>query len=265
MNIPNAHIHGGDKSGGIDEYTRHAITKISNIHFAASKNSKRRIIMMGENPKYVFLTGSPGIDEVVSNNIAKKEELERIYNVKLTGNEILLLYHPVTTEPELGGKQIRVILESIKKLGQNIIAIAPNNDAGGRVIYDILKSYSAKYDFVKLYPSLPRQHFLGMLENCSVLVGNSSSGMIEAHYFQTPVVNIGIRQEGRERSTNVINVKNITKSSVSNAILNAITKSKKHYKKNRNIYGTGTSSQKIVKCLEKIKLDKDLIQKKISY
>lgn len=265
MNIPNAHIHGGDKSGGIDEYTRHAITKMSNIHFAASKNSKRRLIMLGENPKHIFLTGSPGVDEIISNEITKKEDLEKIYNIKFSGNEILLLYHPVTTEPELSGKQICVILESIVRLRKNTMAIAPNNDVGSRTIYNYLKIYSEKHNFIKLYPSIPRKHFLGMLENCRILVGNSSSGMIEASYFQTPVVNIGMRQEGRERGSNVIDVKDVTRNSVRNAILRALAMNKAPSKKNMNIYGFGVSSEKIVKCLEKIRLNKDLIQKKISY
>jgi GDP/UDP-N,N'-diacetylbacillosamine 2-epimerase (hydrolysing) len=263
MNIPNAHIHGGDKSGGIDEYTRHAITKMSNIHFAASRGSKKRLIRLGENPKYVFFTGSPGIDEVFSNEISKKKELERIYNIKLKGDEILLVYHPVTTESELGGKQIHTILESIIKLGKNIIAIAPNNDAGSRTIHNYLKFYSKKYDFIKLYSSMPRKHFLGMLENCGILVGNSSSGMIEASYFQIPVVNIGKRQEGRERGANVIDVRDITRNSIRNAIVRVMTR--KVSKKNINTYGLGDSSKKIVRILEKIRLNKDLIQKKISY
>src|SRR5690242_5900303 len=106
MNILNAHIHGGDKSGGIDEYTRHAITKISNIHFAATKKSRDRIIKMGENPRYVFLTGSPSVDEIMNTKITSKNNLERTYNLKFNGDEILLIQHPVTTQTDLSEKQI---------------------------------------------------------------------------------------------------------------------------------------------------------------
>ena len=107
MNIPNAHIHGGDKSkGGIDEYNRHAITKISNIHFAASRKSYERILKMGENPKYIFHTGSPSIDAIKENTITSKDQLEKKYNLKFTGNELLLLQHPVTTQSELSKKEI---------------------------------------------------------------------------------------------------------------------------------------------------------------
>ena len=265
MNIPNVHIHGGDKSGGIDEYTRHAITKISNIHFAASKVSKKRILKLGEKPKHVFLTGSPSIDEISSNKITDKDELEKKYRLKFNGDEILLLYHPVTTEPELSEKNIKIILNTIVRLRKNTIAILPNSDAGSKKIYDYLRLFSRKYNFIKLYASLPRQDFLGMLQNCGVLVGNSSSGIIEASYFKTPVVNIGKRQEGRERGTHVFDVKEISTNSVSIAISNALRNTRPHNKFNKHIYGNGNASKKIVELLETISLTKDLFEKQISY
>ena len=265
MNIPNAHIHGGDKSGGIDEYTRHAITKISNIHFTASKVSKKRIIKLGENSKYVFLTGSPSIDEIFSNKITNKNELEKKYNLKFNGDEILLLYHPVTTESELSEKNIKIILNAIMHLRKNTIAILPNNDAGSKKIYDYLKLFSRKYDFIKLYASLPRQDFFGMLQNCGVLVGNSSSGVIEASYFEIPVVNIGKRQAGREKGACVFDVKEISTNSIRIAISNAMRNTKPYNKFNKYIYGNGNASKKIVGLLEKISLTKDLFEKQISY
>lgn len=263
MNIPNAHIHGGDKSGGIDEYNRHAITKISNIHFAATKKSKERIIKMGENPKYVFLTGSPGLDEVVSNKITNKKDLEKKYGLKFDGSEILLLQHPVTTQTKISGEQILSTLKAIAKTKKTTIAIAPNSDAGNKIIFKYLESFSRKYDFIKMYRSLPRSDYLGLLKNCGVLVGNSSSGMIEANYFQIPVINIGIRQEGREKGKNVLDLKYASVKSVYDTILKAL-KIKKSIK-STNVYGNGNASKKILYCLEKINLSKDLIQKNIFY
>ncbi|TLX80369.1 MAG: UDP-N-acetylglucosamine 2-epimerase (hydrolyzing) [Thaumarchaeota archaeon] len=265
MNIPNAHIHGGDKSGGIDEYTRHAITKISNIHFAATKKSKNRIIKMGENPKYVFLTGSPSLDEVINNNITKKIDLEKFYGFKFSGNEILLLQHPTTTESEHSEKQISNILKAIVNLRITTIAIAPNSDAGNKTIFDYLKSYSKKYDFIKFYTSLPRRDFLGMLHNCGVLVGNSSSGIIEASYFRIPVVNIGIRQKGREKNSTIFDVKDVTVKSIQNMILKALKTKRPGFTIGTNVYGNGNASKKIVQYLEQIPLNKDLIQKQIFY
>ena len=263
LNIPNAHIHGGDKSqGGIDEYNRHAITKISNIHFAATLKSKERILKMGENPKFVFHTGSPSIDEIMKKQITPKKSLEKKYGIKLNGKDILLLQHPVTTQTIQSGKQIMNTLKAIVKIGENTIAIAPNSDPGNRLIFKHLRTFSKKYDFIKMYNTLPRNDFLGLLKNCGVLVGNSSSGMIEASYFDTPVVNIGIRQKGREKGSNVIEVKDSI-NSIYSGILRAFKKQKKFHK--RNLYGKGNSAAKIVRHLEKIKLDEELINKQIFY
>ena len=265
MNIPNAHIHGGDKSGGLDEYNRHAITKISNIHFPATEKSKKRILKMGENPKFVFVTGSPSVDEIKNNKITTKKALERKYGINFYGNEILLIYHPVTTQLEKDSTQIYNILNSIVKLGYTCIAIAPNSDAGRNEIFCALKNYSKKYKFIKIFSTLPRSDYLGMLKNCGVLLGNSSSGMIEASYFQIPVVNIGIRQKNREKGKNVIDVNINSKNLVYQAIQKAL-KIKKSKKPTFDFtFGKGNSAQKIVAHLEKISLGKDLIQKELSY
>ena len=265
MNIPNVHIHGGDKSGGIDEYNRHAITKLSNIHFAATKKSKERIIKMGENPKYVFFTGSPSLDEVIQNKITDKKMLEKKYNIQFNGDEILLLQHPVTTQIELSDKQILNTLKAITKIRRTTIIIAPNSDPGNKIIFQYINSFTKKYDFIKLYPSLPRSDYLGILKNCGVLVGNSSSGIIESTLFQTPVVNIGIRQEGREKDKNVLDIKNDSITLIHNTIIKALKNKKSSNKLTNYIYGRGNTAKKIVCILEKIHVDKDLIQKQIHY
>jgi UDP-N-acetylglucosamine 2-epimerase (non-hydrolysing)/GDP/UDP-N,N'-diacetylbacillosamine 2-epimerase (hydrolysing) len=263
MNIPNAHIHGGDRSkGGIDEYNRHAITKISNIHFAASKKSYERILKMGENPKYVFLTGSPSIDEIKDKKITSKKLLEKKYKLKFKGDEVLLLQHPVTTQSEESKKQIIETLSALSKLKMSTIAILPNSDPGNKDVFDTLKKYSKKFDFIKIYPTLPRSDFLGFLKYSKIFLGNSSSGMIEASYFHTPVINIGIRQKGRESGSNVIHVGN-SKNEIISAIRYCLRKNS-NYKK-QNFYGSGSSSKKIVRHLESIKLDKELIKKQIFY
>ena len=165
MNIPNAHIHGGDISGGIDEYNRHAITKISNIHFAATKKSKERIIKMGENPKFVFLSGSPSVDEVLKHKITSKKNLEKKYHVHFTGEEIILLQHPVTTQTESSEKQILYTLKAILKLKKITICIAPNSDAGQKKIFEQLETFSKKYENIKMYTTIPRKDFLGWWNN----------------------------------------------------------------------------------------------------
>ena len=265
MNIPNAHIHGGDRSqGGIDEYTRHAITKMSNIHFAATKKSYLRIIRMGENRKNTFFVGSPSIDEIKQNKISSLKFLKEKYKINFTGNEILLLQHPVTTEIENTQEQITNLLDAIKKLKITTLAIAPNSDAGNSVIFSKYENFSKDHDFFNFFKSVPRNDFLGFLKYCGVLVGNSSSGIIEASYFKIPVVNIGIRQNGRDRGKNVIDVRHPNPELIQKSIVKAL-KMKKTAKNHKNIYGDGNASKKIVEILEKIKLDKKLIQKQLTY
>ena len=263
MNIPNAHIHGGDKSGGIDEYTRHAITKISNIHFASSQKSKNRILKMGEDPNYVFFTGSPAIDEIKNLKITNKKTLEDKYNFKFSGNDILLLQHPVTTQVEDTKNQIKNLLDSIKKVNRPTIAIYPNSDAGSNIIFEYLEKFSKTHQSFKLFKSLPRHDYLGMLKNCKVLAGNSSSGIIEASYFRIPVVDIGMRQNNREKGPNVLHAENSV-NSIHSKLVKAL-KMKKQVLSVGSIYGNGNAGNKIVKYLETIKIDQTLIEKQISY
>ena len=261
MNIPNAHIHGGDVSGSIDEYSRHAITKISNIHFAATEKSKRRIIKMGENPKFVYLTGSTSIDELRNNKILSKSQFEKKYGFKLTKNLIVLVQHPVTTQIASTKKHIQNTLKAIEYFGYRTIIIAPNSDAGSNIIFQNIKQFANSHNFVRVFSSLPRSDFLCLIKNCGALVGNSSSGLIEASYFGTSVVNIGIRQQGREKGHNVLDAKSESIISIKRTISCALKKNTKP----SYLYGVGTSSPKIAQYLEKIKLSSELIEKRLTY
>ena len=261
MNIPNAHIHGGDVSGNIDEYTRHAITKISNIHFPATQKSKHRIVKMGENPKSVLFVGSPSIDDIQSGKISSNVYIEKKYGIDLNKKFIVLLYHPVTTRINNIKNNIKLILNAVASFNLPTIVISPNSDSGSDIINNEIEKFEKKYYFAKLFSSIPRDDFLCLLNNSGILVGNSSSGIIEGSYLGTPVVNIGPRQNGREQSSNVINVKNESKILIKNAIGKALkTKRKKSL-----LYGNGTSSQKITRHLEKIKLNDELMKKRLRY
>jgi len=263
MNIINAHIAGGDKSGGIAEYNRHAITKLSNLHFAVTKKSRNRIIKLGENPKNVFVTGSPAIDEIIQSKITSKKDLETKLDIKITGKEILLVFHPVTTQTFKNKEQIEKILEAISKIKKNTIAIAPNSDFGYKQIYESIENFSTKNKFFKMIPNLPRSDYLGLLKNFGVLVGNSSSGLVEASYFSIPVVNIGIRQQNRESGPNAINISGNSINEIFSSIDKAL-KTKKRSKKSKNIFGSGNSSKKIVNYLQK-DYSSNLIKKQINF
>jgi len=219
---------------------------------------------MGEIKKNVFLTGSPSIDEITQQKITSKIDLEKKYKIKFSGKEILLLQHPVTTQTTLSNIQIKNTLDAIARFKKTTIAIAPNSDAGNSSIFKSLKSFSKTHSFFKFFSTIPRSDYLGMLSNCKVLVGNSSSGIIESSYFNIAVVNIGIRQKNRESGDNIINVNSTSTNNIYQAIKTALEKKKFELKKS-NIYGNGTASKKIVKILETITLDSDLIQKQITY
>ncbi len=264
MNIINAHLAGGDKSGGIDEYNRHAITKLSNIHFANTVNSKKRIIRMGEDPKYVFLTGSPVIDDIFSKKITEKSVLEKKLGVKITGNEIILIQHPVTTQPKQTEMQITNTLNAIASLKIPTFAIGPNLDSGYKKIFKKLQTFSKKYKFLEVHCSFSRPDFLSLLKNCGILVGNSSSGIIEASCFSIPVINIGIRQKGREGDKKVIEVNDFQHGLIRKAILKAQKMKNDHKLRIKSIYGDGKSSKRITKLLEK-KYPEKISQKYISY
>lgn len=257
MNIPVVHIQGGEITGSIDESLRHAMSKFAHIHFPATEMSKERLIRMGENPKSIYVVGCPSIDTLISATIIPREDLEKEFKVDFSKPVALVIQHPVTTTNKESFKQIEETIEAVKDLKIQTIVLLPNNDAGYSDIIKSLKSSKLKY-----FPSLSPIKYSNLLRNIWVLVGNSSSGIHEALTFNIPVVNIGMRQQGRERAKNVIDVPHDRKA-ISKAIQKALfdQKFKNLIKKMVNPYGNGKSSEKIVKLLKEISLE-GVIQKK---
>jgi len=263
--IPVAHIHGGEITGNIDESARHAITKLSNIHFVATEKSAERIIIMGENSKYVFIVGAPGLDDILNSQLIDSKLISDKYGIELSEPLILVIQHPVTSEINEAPKQIHETLNAISELNYQTIVIYPNCDAGGRKIIDAIKQY--KYNNkINIYENIPRNDYLAILKIASVIVGNSSSAIIEAPSFKKPAVNIGTRQEGRERAENVIDV-DYNKKQIIFAIEKALFDKEFNYKLRnvKNPYGDGKSGDKIVQILSEIKIDNKLLQKKLTY
>lgn len=264
-NIPVAHLHGGEVSGHIDGILRHAITKLSHIHFPATESAKERILKLGEEKYRIFRVGAPAIDRILNEQLPNKGELSRKYKINDDEPLALLVQHPVSTENNNSGKQIKASLEAIKKLSLQTILIYPNADAGGRKMLCIIRQYKI-YSFIKIFKSIPHKDYLGLMKMADVLIGNSSSGITEAPSFHLPVVNIGSRQKGRERSFNIIDAPHNK-----NAIIKAIKKAlydknfKEEVKQCKNPYGDGHASKRIVNVLAHIKLDKKLLQKQITY
>jgi len=264
LTIPVAHLHGGEITSTVDEFSRHAITKLAHIHFPATKKSAERIIKMGEEPWRVHVVGAPGLDTILNSKLLSRDEIGKKFPIKSKEPFILLIQHPVTTEIEEAGKQMEETMKAIKELKINTIVIYPNSDAGGRKIIKVIKKYSNE-KFIHSYKSINHLDYLSLMKHAAVMVGNSSSGIIEAPSFKLPVVNIGIRQEGRERANNIIDVP-YNKEKIKKAIKIALSKEfKVKLKKCKNPYGDGKTGKRVANILAKIKIDKKLLQKRLSY
>ena len=255
LQIPIAHIHGGDVSSTVDDSTRHAITKLANIHFPATEKSASRIKQMGENPDNIYVVGAPGLDSItkIKDNI-DEDYLKEKYNIKK--DFILVLQHPVSLENEDSALQISQTLDAVTSTDYQIIVVYPNADAGGRSMINKINEYD-----VDSYKTIPHNDFIGLLSLASILIGNSSSGIIESSSFKLPVINIGTRQQGREKASNVIDV-----DYDSDEILKAIQYIESDEYQNKlkecvNPYGCGKSCEKICKILKEIELSNDLLNK----
>ena len=265
LTIPVAHIHGGDVTSTVDETARHAITKLSHIHLAATKKAARRIIRMGEDPWRVHVVGAPGLDGILRERLFPAEEMAKKYSLDLLKPILLVINHPAAEETENAGKQAKEVMEAITECRQQAVVVYPNADAGGRKIIKVIEGYR-KYPFIHTFKSIPRGDYLSLMRIASAMVGNSSSGIIEAPSFCLPAVNIGRRQDGRERAGNVIDVdhdKNRIKAAIGRAICD--TKFKRKARSCVSPYGNGRAGEKIVKILSKMNFDKKLLHKKINY
>ena len=246
MNIPIAHIHGGEiTEGAVDEQIRHSITKMSYLHFCSTETYRKRVIQMGEDPARVFNSGAPGIDNITNLNLLTKQKLEKELNWKLTSKSALFTYHPVTLEESDVEIDLEVILSILETFNLNILFTYANADSGGKVINQKIEEFCkiqpAKHKVVK---SLGQIKYLSAMKYVDLLVGNTSSGIIEAASFKKPVVNIGDRQKGRLRGENVIDC---NLNSLQDSIKLALSTSFRNKIKNlNNIYGTGAAADIIL-------------------
>lgn len=265
MSIPNVHLHGGEVTSTVDEMARHAITKLSNIHLPANDKSAERIRKMGEDPKYIHVVGAPGLDSVLNGDLLSKKTLEKKYDIDLSEPLIIVVQHPVTIEFKKAREQMRTTLEVIKELGYRTILVYPNADAGGRKMIEEIKKYEY-LSFLSTYKNIPRDDYISLLKYSDVLIGNSSSGLIEAPSLGLPVVNIGTRQRGRERDVNVIDV-DYDHVEIKEAIKKCLfdEKFKHDIKEINNPYGDGKTADRVTDILSNITIDEDLLQKKLKF
>jgi GDP/UDP-N,N'-diacetylbacillosamine 2-epimerase (hydrolysing) len=265
LNIPVAHLHGGEVSGSIDESVRHAITKFAHLHFPSTELSSERIIKMGERPEFVFPVGALRIDTILNENLPSLAEIKEKYQLSFTDEYYIMVFHPVTTDSIPLDEQVENLLTALLGEDKSILCILPNSDAGSEEIINVYNRFSQeeKIVYIKNFQQLD---YLTILRHCYAMVGNSSSGILEAASFQKAVINIGSRQKGRERSKNVVDVEP-TKAGIKEALHKIEERDfLEELSSIKNIYGDGKAAKRILSVLESVDLkDVRLIDKMITY
>lgn len=263
--IPVGHIHGGEATEGlIDEPIRHSITKMAHIHFPATDEYRSRIIQLGEQPDRVFCTGTPGLDNILSLDLLSKEDFENSIGFDLEGSTTALLtFHPVTLDFSSAEEQFSAVLAAISSRPEmKVIFTMPNSDTDGRVIIKMINDFVAKNPKqYKAFVSLGQLKYLSALKYVDLVIGNSSSGLIEVPSFKIPTINIGDRQRGRIKAASVINCEP-TKSAICQALSQALDPCfKASLQSLKNPYGETGASKRIKDILCSIDLE-NIIKKK---
>jgi len=253
--IPIAHIHGGEVTqGSLDDAFRHSITKMSHIHFVANKVYQKRVIQLGENPKYVFDVGGLGVDSIYNTKFIKKEELEIKFNFKFQKYNFLVNFHPETLSKKKARNQIKILLSALKTFKKtNFFFTYPGADLENKEIIDEIRKCIKLNDNFYFFKSLGHINYFSFLNCVDGMIGNSSSGILEMPYFKKGTVNIGLRQKGRLLAKSVINTK-INKLNIKKSVKKILSK---NFLKNinslkNNLYGSPGASDKIIKILKKI-------------
>jgi UDP-hydrolysing UDP-N-acetyl-D-glucosamine 2-epimerase len=276
MNVPTAHVEGGDltEGGALDDSVRHAMTKLAHLHFTTNQQASNRILAMGEEDWRVHTVGFPAIDLIADGNFATAEELQALYSLDFSKPIVLFTQHSVTTEFDQAKAQTSSVFDALRQLaaeGSQIIATYPNNDAGGRAIIEQLNNLeSDDIPGIQIHRSLGRYNYHGVLALARsskvqvVCVGNSSSGIKETPAFGCPTVNIGSRQKGRLRAENVID-SDYSKDAVVAAVQRCFSDTFRSISQNcENPYGVGDAGVKIANELAKVSLDSQLIRKRMT-
>jgi len=250
--VPIAHLHGGEATEGlIDESIRHSITKMSHLHFVAADEYKRRVIQLGEDPSHVFTVGGLGIDSISRLQFLAKDQLEKELDFKFQQRNLLITFHPVTLEDKTSEKQIDELLAALsEQTNTGFIFTMPNSDTDGRLIFDKVVSFCLNHPFAKSFTSLGQLRYLSCMSCVDAVVGNSSSGLIEAPSFNIGTINIGDRQRGRLKASSVLDCEP-SYESISHALGKLFSDEfQKRVSESRNPYGQAGASDAIVRQLE---------------
>lgn len=254
------HVHGGERSGTLDESLRHAISKLAHYHLVSMDSAKERLVLMGEPPEQIWVTGAPGLDGLEELAVIDREGLCCSSGFSSTRPIAMLLFHPVFQDRDVATQQIHQQMAGLLDLSLQILALAPNSDAGGLDICEALQQYKQHPD-VHLITHAPRTEFLSWLASADVLVGNSSSGIIEAATLGIPVVNVGDRQSQRTQNRNLLESMP-ERADVARVTQTALQMGRAKYS---NIYGDGKAGARIIKHLRTLPLSKLILKKSNAY
>ncbi len=265
LRIPVIHVHGGDKtnSGTIDESIRHSISRFAHLHLVAIDEHKERLIQMGEEPWRIHVVGSMGLDTIVAKGVIKKEDISNRIGMQLDDQSLLVIFHPVHHETNMG-YQMNQIAEALKEIGLKSVIIYPNNDIGCEEIIKEIEKLRGRKN-IKIIKSLPHDDYIDLMKHVAVMVGNSSSGIIEAASVKLPVVNIGTRQDSRARGENIINIE-AKKEKIIEGIKKALSKEFRGSLEDiQNPYGDGRTAERIVEILKNLEIDEAFMKKTITH
>lgn len=250
LNIPIAHLHGGEVTlGAYDEFFRHGITKMSSLHFTSCEEHRKRVIQLGEDPHMVYNVGAIGIENIKEMKLLSRDELSKSINFNLDGKYALVTFHPVTLEKQSISEQCKEVIQAIRKSEHlKFIITKANADDGGRIINEMLEQLAKEFpQKISLHTSLGQLRYLSAMKYCSFVLGNSSSGLIEAPSFGIPTINIGNRQKGRMHGKSVINCLTNEKDILKSIELAQNDKWRNTHLNEENPYGTGNVSDKIIR------------------
>jgi UDP-N-acetylglucosamine 2-epimerase (non-hydrolysing)/GDP/UDP-N,N'-diacetylbacillosamine 2-epimerase (hydrolysing) len=261
--IPVAHISGGEITEGvIDDAIRHSITKMSHLHFVAMNEYRDRIIQMGEEPWRVTVTGEPGLDRLKGIPLFAPAELKKITGLSLSPAPLLVTFHPLTLEPGETEISILALLSALEELSMPVIFTYPNADTGGHIIIEQIEQFVQTHPNARVLVSLGAQGYASLMNYSAAMLGNSSSGIIEAATFDLPVVDIGDRQRGRVRGQNVVHAE-ADRESILRAARTALSPSfRRNLRSLKNPYGDGNAAQRIMEVLKTTPLGRDLLVKR---
>lgn len=264
LNIPVAHILGGDVAGNRDGVRIHAISKLAHLHFPSSHDAYLRLLRLGEEKWRVFDFGSTYIDRVVEKRYTKNGIVREKYNIAPDEPYAICIQHPTTLNEKNSYREAKVVYEALKRMGMRTVIVWPCSDQGYGLVLKALKEYE-KTPQMSVHKNIEADDFWGLMEGASFMIGNSSSGLMETPYFNIPSITVGHRQDGRIRDTNVISIIEPTVSKLLNAIKRVQSASFRKNLKNHYVFGRGNAGARIAKVLSTMPLDTTLLHKKITY